>query len=239
MNISNIHGLSISPYNYGTFDRTSYDDKIVLDGINTRPYLITLESCSDITLIGIKTINFTNSGIKITNCTNVICRNCEAGNQYGTYQYGIGFELINTNADFESCNAHDVALDGFNIHGFGETRFVNCIAKNCGDDGISHHDDCVGYISGGEYSECGKGGIASPTYGSYINIDSAYCHDNLFGIYTVSNNANRKSKALISNCAVKDNTNADLYVDYADVTVWNTRYVTKTIGSNGTFTEVT
>lgn len=236
--LTNVNDLTIMPYNYGTFDGTSYADKITLDGINTRPYLLTMANCSNITLIGLETINFTNSGIKAENCSNIKLINCSSGNQYGSYQYGIAFELINTDADFDTCISHDVLLDGFNIHGYGVTAFRNCIAYNCGDDGISHHDACVGYITGGEYYNCGKGGIASPTYGSYIDISGAYCHDNKYGIYAVSSSARRKSKTNISNCASANNDTADIYIDYADAVGWNNQYTTKTVGTNGTFTEI-
>ena len=197
-----------------------------------------ISDCQDITLVGIKAINFTNSGYKVVNSTDMQFINCEAAEQYGTYQYGIGFELIKTDAVFNDCIAHDVKLDGFNFHDYGTCILNNCVAYNCGDDGVSHHDACVGHIIGGEWYNCGKGGIASPTHGSYVDISGAYTHDNLYGIYTGNTSGRRNCKARISNCVAKNNTNYDILVSGTDAIGWQNIYSTKSITSGASFAEL-
>lgn len=238
LSLINMSDVTIKPYNSPKFSPSSYENKIILDGGGLRNFGIFCFHSSNINIEGVEVKNFVTSGFRLNDCSNIRMTDCIAHTDAGKYAYSIGFELVNTNASFTNCMAHDVILDGFNMHGYGSTNFINCVAYNCGDDGISHHDACVGYISGGEYSNCGKGGIASPTYGAVVNIDSAYCHDNLYGIYAVSKASNKKSKAIVSNCVLRNNTNNDVYIDYADVTMWNTLYETKTVGSNGTLTEL-
>jgi len=152
----------------------------------------------------------------------------------------MGFQIENANGKFVDCLAYNIGKDGFNIHGYGNTEFINCIAHDCGDDGISHHDGCTGRISGGEFYNCTKCGVATPTYGAYVDVDGVYSHDNTFGIYSVSEDTTRRiTKMRISNCALKDNGNVDIFFRRATGVMWNTMYDTKTIDADSTLTELT
>ena len=236
LNIYDADGLTIAVVNED-FSQPNYDDKFELDGLGTRPLLMYLEGCNNITLIGVKVKSYTASGFRLKSCSNVKMMNCESSSMVGSYQFGIGFELINTDGEFVNCVAHDVSLDGFNIHGFGCTTFKDCVAYNCGDDGISHHDACVGSVIGGEYYNNGKGGVSSPTYGAKINIDGVYCHNNLFGIYTAMDSNGRQCEAQVRNCVLKNNTSKDLLVNGARIIAWNNIYDTKNVTSNGELVE--
>lgn len=237
LTLTGIKNLSIAAY-YDAFSTSDYSAKIVLDGINTRPLLMGLTDCINVTLTNIKVINFTAKGIKCTNCSGLVFNGCEACDQYGSYEYGIGFELIKSDAVFNDCVAHDVTLDGFNFHDYGEYILNNCVAYNCGDDGVSHHDACTGHIIGGEWYNCGKGGVSSPTHGAYVDISGVYTHDNLYGIYTSNTSGIRNCKARINNCVAKNNTNYDILISGTDAIGWQNIYSTKSVASGASFNEL-
>lgn len=188
-----------------------------------------INNCNNITIEYVEVIGNTTSAFYAKNVSNLNMVECTAHD--GSK---IGFELYNINGRFNGCTAYnldyqgnpDDHVDGFNIHGYGYTEFINCSAWNCGDDGISHHDGCTGLISGGEFYGCGKGGVASPTYGAEITIDGVYCHDNVYGIYAVSSG----SKGYIKNCVLKNNSSHDLVVGSGVVGfAWNNIYDTKSL----------
>ena len=167
----------------------------------------------------------------------VECVSCIVSNNTDSNQMGV--QLMTCNGLFRDCIAHDCIVDGFNIHGLGDTTFINCKAYNNGDDGISHHDGCTGYIEGGEYYGNAKAGIASPYGGAIVNINGAYVHDNdQFGLYIgYRDNTLPESRGLVNNCVVKDNGTYDILVQYATVIAWQNIYDTKSV-SNATFTEI-
>lgn len=156
-----------------------------------------------------------------------------------------GFALNNCNGVLRDCVAYNVGLDGFNIHGFGDTQFINCLAHDCADDGISHHDACTGLILGGEYYQCGKAGVASPYYDARVDVINVYSHDNLYGIYSAGDETEdhtiiRKPTGRFTGCALKNNSTADLYVSRGTYTAWGNLYDTKSVNNSGaTFTEIT
>ena len=94
-----------------------------------------------------------------------------------------GFQLDYSTGILRFCRGNKSKNDGFNMHYYGHTDFYDCEGHYNSDDGISHHDGCTGNIHGGEWSHNYKGGIASPTYGSIVNIHGSYCHNNGFGLY--------------------------------------------------------
>lgn len=161
-------------------------------------------------------------------------RDCEFGNS--AQSDGVG--LNDSNSNLYNCLAYRNRNDGFNIHGFGNSHFYNCSGFYNEDDGISHHDGTVGYIDGGEWNNNHKGGISSPTYGAIVNITNAYCHDNNFGIYGLadSSTSHDHNKFVFSNCLLKNNTIADIRMEYYDAVAWNNIYDTKNV-QNGTLTE--
>lgn len=149
-----------------------------------------------------------------------------------------GLELVNTNGVFRDCLAYGIAKDGFNIHQYGNTQFINCSAHDCGDDGLSHHDACTGFVIGGEFYNCAKAGVATPTYGALVDVEGVYCHDNKYGFYSVNESDRRATKANIKNSVFKNNTDKDLYIGRSFITSWNNKYETKYVSENGTFTEL-
>jgi hypothetical protein len=193
-----------------------------------------IKNCNDITIENVEVIGNTVSAFYAKNVSNLAMVECSAHD--GSK---IGFELYNVNGRFSGCTAYNLDYqgnpdehnDGFNIHGYGYTEFINCSAWNCGDDGISHHDGCTGLILGGEFYGCGKGGVSSPTTGAEITIDGAYCHDNVYGIYAVS----AGSKAYIRNCVLKNNSSHDLVIGQNVLGfAWNNHYDTKSIADGFT-----
>ena len=139
---------------------------------------------------------------QILNSNDVTLRDCEFGNS--AMQNGIS--LDNTNATLYRCRAYQNRNDGFNMHDYGDTHFIDCEGYNNYDDGISHHDGCTGSVIGGKYFNNTKGGIASATYGAIVNIYNAVCHDNMYGIYMSDNIAERETReCIVSGCALYNN----------------------------------
>jgi hypothetical protein len=118
-------------------------------------------------------------------------------------------------------------------------RLYDCIAHDCADDGVSHHNSCTGIIVGGEFYNCGKGGVASPTYGSHVDVMGVYSHDNAFGLYTTNEASRRESVGRVSGCAFANNTTADIRVDSNNrITAWNNVYKTKQVMGTGVYVEI-
>ena len=84
---------------------------------------------------------------------------------------------IDSTLNAQKCECSYVWNDGINCHGRGHSTIMDCYCHDCGDDGCSQHDNTVGVIIGGEFTLCGKAGIASPTNSAKIDIYSAYIHD--------------------------------------------------------------
>lgn len=150
-----------------------------------------------------------------------------------------GFKLLNVNGRFIDCMAWSVHRDGFNIHGYGDTQFINCIGHDCGDDGISHHDSTTGFIIGGEYYNNAKGGVSSPYSGAKIDVQGVYIHNNTqYGVYAGSPGGGvRTVNFKLSNCVIKNNTSYDIALFNIDCIGWNNIYDTKTLLNTATFTE--
>lgn len=235
--ISNTKGINISPKGYGTYSPSVPDTpKIKLVGNATLSNGIRITNSYDISITGVWCDNYAQYGCYINECTNITMTDCVASN----CQSG-GIVMYSVSGTFKDCLAYNIGgggvhADGFNIHGYGDTQFINCVAHDCGDDGISHHDGCTGLIMGGEYYNNGKGGVASPTHGAYIDVQSVYSHNNAFGLYA-SNDSTRTVKGRISNCVFKDNSNKDIYINDGSMVGWNNIYDTKSVSAGSTFTE--
>lgn len=210
--LHNLSDITIQPWYYRTYDTSMPDNtKIKINCNNSINSGVILNQCSNITLIGIETFNTTQYGFSFTNCENLKCFSCVTHDTFMD-----GFKLTNVDGVFENCIAYNVGdsslehADGFNIHGYGTTSFKNCIAHDCLDDGISHHDACTGVIDGGEYYNCGKGGVASPTHGAQINVYNVRSHHNAYGLYTALEEGKTQKNSIISNCLFHDNSNAGI-----------------------------
>ena len=167
----------------------------------------------------------------INNCDNLEVINCIAENANPN-----GFQIINTNGTFFGCIAHSIGsndypnADGFNIHGHGITKFVYCIAYDCIDDGISHHDKTIGYIDGCECYNCATG-IAPEN--SRITVNASYIHNNTRGYY--SNEA--CDYAILENSTFLTN-NLDIDVRVGTFKNFKNHYTNKNITSNVNYAEV-
>lgn len=165
--------------------------------------------------------------------------NCKV---YGT-AYGGGFNISNSNADIYNCEAYRVGTDGFGLSQSGTVNFFDCIGAYCRDDGVSHHHKCNGVIDGGEWHHCGKGGIASPTHGSAVDVHNAIVHDNVYGFYIVNDSADKPRTIRLVNCVaynnrLDDTKGKDIMITKTDVLAYNCKWSTKGVGGTASLTEL-
>ena len=161
-----------------------------------------------------------------TNCISIVKSDDVTVNacEFGYCAKGMGLKLDYTNARVSDCHAYAISVDGFNLHGYGYSEIVNCTAFYCGDDGISHHEGCSGFIDGGEWAYNHSGGL-TPSFGSQIDVRNVYAHHNGVGINWLGlNSQSRYTK--MSNCLSLDNT-TDVYVRWYVVEAWNNIFRTK------------
>ena len=227
---------------YDTFRAGTDEDnpKIIIDGsTNSLQNGVNVFNCTNCHFGNIEVKNISQRGFNIQRSDSLRFDDCIA-HDIGIGSSGSigGFMITYTNADFYNCVCYNIGTttagqqanhyDGFNIHGTGTTNFINCSAWNCEDDGISHHDACCGMIDGGEWYNCGKGGIASPTHGAKINVSNVYCHNNYAGIYADNNDAvTDRGNIILSNCVCKNNSAYDVIVgDYYNAIAINCVYDT-------------
>lgn len=235
------NNISILLWNFPTWSTSATDKpKIHISGgsDNSLSSALFIENSSNITIENLWCSNVNGGTIVFArNCKNITFNDCIASD--GMSSGCDGFAFSNTNVIMNNCEAYNVKNDGFNFHQFGHSVITNCYAHNCGDDGISHHDGCTGIIIGGEYSYCSKGGISTPTYGANVNIDGAYVHNNTnYGLLVASQDGYPKCKAIVKNCAIKNNNVKDIKITYSDVIGFNNIYSSKDVDSNSTFTEI-
>lgn len=146
---------------------------------------------SDVTISGVTvrnplptTSSSSISGFMFRGC-NVNLIDCKAINALN-----MGFKMDGCKATLNRCYAVGAAVDGFNghdvddssnpdnpIHYTTKCTLIDCVAKNCGDDGLSLHEDGEMYVIGGEYSNNASTGIA-PHQRCKAEIRNAYIHDN-------------------------------------------------------------
>lgn len=174
-------------------------------------------------------------GIYFKNCESVNLLGCKATNCLTNSS--CGFKFTDTNVTLTRCEASGNDLDGFNFHSHGTSVMMDCISHDNADDGVSHHDDCNGTIIGGEFYNNGKGGVSSPTYGAKVNIYDIYSHDNIYGIYSVSNADSGNCKAIFANCICENNTRFDICINGCDAIGYNCSYDTKSVTEGSTFAE--
>lgn len=227
--MSGLHGISIliDRY-YDTYTSVSDEDspKIIIDGtINELVNGVEITGCSNCVFSNIEVRNCGMKGYRMVKSESLKFEDCIA------HDIGVnnpsngtgGFVTEYSDADLYNCIVYNIGTtshgtqsyhcDGFNIHYTGTVNLFNCSAWNCEDDGVSHHDACYGIIDGGEWYNCGKGGIASPTFGSKVNISNVYCHDNAVGIYVARDvEVTDRGKIIISNAVCKNNTQKDMIV---------------------------
>lgn len=178
----------------------------------------------------------------IQRCDNFLIRNCE----FGYAGEASCLAIYNSNGTIVGCEAHDAGCsvtsghcDGINLHECGHTVIIDTVAYDNLDDGISHHEGCVGTIIGGEYYNNGKGGISSPVSGAQVNIYNAYTHDNKYGIYTAGTSGQEDvtGDCRVHSCIIENNKyafraqNYDIY-SYNNALIGNEEKICTT-GTNG------
>lgn len=238
LRISRRDNISILPSEMSTYQDDEPDTpKIHITGGANKAVdnAIWIEHCENVTLEGIWFDNVKSNIAVIDKCFNLNITDCWFSNNEEAE--AMGLRLYNVNGVIRNCKAFNIVMDGFNIHGYGNTQFIDCVAHDCGDDGISHHDGNTGAIIGGEYYRCGKGGVSSPTYGAYVDIINVYSHDNAYGIYADSTDNRRKCKARITGCLLMNNSNADVYANSVDIIGWKNNYETSIVTDTASFVE--
>lgn len=125
--------------------------------------------------------------------------------------YGSAFNISATNGNFRNCEAYKACADGFGVGGngvgVGHMCFYDCTAHHCYDDGISHHNGSTGAVYGGEWHHNTKGGVA-PAHGSVVAMHNVISHDNGYGFYVESDNAEESAlgrKISMVGCVAHDN----------------------------------
>ena len=252
LSLVNKNGITITrDVYYDTFNAGTDEDipKIIIDGTsNNLVNGIVVQNSFNCKFNSIEIRNTSSMGFNIFKCTDITLTDCVVHDCAVGAESGGGFVLNKTDADFYNCEAYNIGttttgsaqytIDGFNMHGTGETNFYNCKAWNCEDDGISHHDACIGFVTGGEFYNCGKGGVSTPTHGAKVNVSNIYSHNNVYGLYIVdtTTTANR-GNIIISNCVCKNNTGKDIAIVKYDVIGINCIYDTKEVNENASFTE--
>lgn len=222
-------------FQYSNFDETTNPNPpLVVINASGNDNGVSFYRCNSVKLNGIKVENATKNGFYLRWVENLDVNYCIA-----EYCGEMGFLIRDGSGTFTDCNCNHIGTmgggahhDGFNIHGTGSTLFINCSASYCEDDGISHHDACTGMIDGGEWHHCGKGGVASPTHGSLIDIKNIYSHHNRNGIYCDSQQDFNRAPANITNCACVNNTLDIMIGSEYDVNIWNCIYRTISTGDN-------
>lgn len=183
-------------------------DKVRLTGTISNMYLAYFLRCDGLYLEDIIFDTANSNVCYIHSSSNVHLRDCEATGSIAAN----GFSMDFSDVILDNCIAHDNHMDGFNFHHYGMSVMNDCYSIDNGDDGCSHHDGCIGTVSGGVFKGNGKAGIA-PAYGAFVNIYGAFCLNNVLGIaYLSTNNGHRSMEGIIEGCVMADNSISGLTV---------------------------
>ena len=180
---------------------TTYTSFIAQNPIN---YGVRLENLNKVTLQDISIKFNKQCNFYMKNCMDIKIQNCIS--QYTEVENG--FQLRNSNGIVDNCQAYNSRDDGFGSQDYGVISYLNCIGNYNDDDGISQHFGERAYITGGEYAYNGKGGVASPTYGAYVNVYNVYTHHNDCGIYATNESETSDyatRTCFVNNCLITNN----------------------------------
>lgn len=235
LTINNKENFEIIPASTPTFSTDTFDVPMIV--VNR----VLVTNSRDVHFLDIHASNpgSGNSSFVITRTTGAFVEHCWASNG----QAG-GFVTTNMSGKFLLCKAWNIGdsshpnSDGFNLHGYGTTELIDCIAHDCYDDGISHHDGCVCSIKGGEFYNCEHGGGIAPV-NRYCEIDGAYCHDNMYGIEVYQTDTTLYDPyILIKNSIMKNNEVYDIRCGAIKMDVLRCSFDTKSIDENAEYTEI-
>lgn len=195
-------------------------------------YGLRLENLSKVDLQDVSVKFSKQSNFYIKNCMDIHLQDCIS--QYTNVING--FQLNNSNGLLENCQSYNSRDDGFGAQDYGVTTYINCIGNYNSDDGISHHFGERATIIGGEYAFNGKGGVASPTYGAYVNIYNVYSHDNDVGIYATNESQDRDyatRTCFVNNSLITDNRIGILVGGTTTMIGWNNKVLDNTTNISG------
>ena len=235
LSISNKNGIKIMPMVTPSFSSSSFDVPMIV--VNE----VAVANCRNVYF---KDVHANNPGANVGswnvyNTSEIVFDHCWASNGSAG-----GFVCVNVDGKFILCKAWDIGdsqhptADGFNLHGYGVTELIDCVAHDIMDDGISHHDGCVAYIHGGEFWNCENGGGIAPV-NRYCEIDGVYCHDNLCGIQLFMNDPTEYDPyILVKNSVLKDNTSHDIECGAVPMRVLKCTFDTKEIDPDADYVEI-
>lgn len=149
------------------------------------------------------------------NASGMLLLNCSAARLFACEVSGapyMGYRLDGTKAVLENCVAHDCGIDGINAHRVADgyepdITLVNCSAYNNGDDGASVHEHGKMTVIGGEYYNNGQAGIAAANFCTFSFRDVS-CHNNgRSGIEAINDSLGGSAPAVgsIENCWIHNN----------------------------------
>ena len=159
------------------------------------------------------------SGAYIFGCQNIDIIDCD----FICTSHGDGIEVTDSNINIQNCLASGCAQDGYGFQHYGESKVINSSAYYCGDDGMSHHRGCIGYVDGGEYSYNGSGGI-TPAFGATVNISNTVTCENENGLQFYGSTGYKSRDLIVMNCLSLNNRNKDIYNDGYNITFVNCIY---------------
>jgi hypothetical protein len=170
-------------------------------------------------------------GYSISNCAEVRADGCEAM----CVTHSSGYRISCTNITLVNCKGIGNQADGFGFIRFGESNMTNCKGSFNADDGCSHHEGCVGSVTGGVFEGNGSGGI-TPAFGADVRINGAFCRGNKYGVALFYASTHPKRTLYINGCTLVDNTDYDVY-NNGNVGIWsNCVYSTKYASGGGSNT---
>lgn len=171
-------------------------------------------------------------GLQLYGCQDVTIIDCD----FVCTGHGDGFEATDSNVTLADCVASGCAQDGYGFQHYGDSLMENCDGWYCGDDGVSHHRGCTGYIDGGNFSYNSSGGI-TPAFGAKVDISNAMAVGNENGLQFFGSSGLPSRDICVVSCVAKNNTNKDIYNSGYDIVFVNCVYDTQeaTTGHTNTF----
>ena len=193
-----------------------------------------ISNSKDITIEGFDIYFGTQELIRSDYSIGIIVRNCDLGFSV----YSGGEKPVNSDSNVYNCNAFCVCADGFAPAGHGVCNYYNCCGYYNGDDGISHHDGCIGVIDGGMWEHNGKGGV-SPAHGSNVNVMNVCSRYNGYGLYLYSDEGRETDAVvLIKNNTFANNRAKDMIFGRYNAIVTGCIYGTKQLDTGAVITEI-
>ena len=194
--------------------------------------VLSVNECVEASISDVVTLGGWFANIELKGCQKTIIKDCELV----CASHGDGISALDSNVTIQNCLASGNAQDGYGFQFYGESLMENCSAFYSGDDGVSHHRGCIGYIDGGEFSHNVSGGI-TPAFGADVNISNVVAMYNDYGLQFLGTENAPSRDLLVNSCVAKNNTTKDIYNSGYDVRFVNCVYDTQqaTTGNTNTF----